>query len=257
MRIGRAALMIFAVGCLLLAVSFASADTPLLDVGPFGPDRVALRDGRVVDIPPETLALYRMLTQTGRIHGRHTAHPTETDAQAGIELRHRHEPYWATLFGDHARTAESDYVPPIEHGWLSRHPGYKPGHRAEDVFAPPGRRVAAPAAMLILHAGYLSKTAGEAVVGFVPPGPDQPRARYFTFVHVDASPARVRLGEVVDAGTLIGYVAKGNEAVVGSGLGRPPHLHFSIAEERPDGKLEGIRIWSLLRRISGAHVRRA
>ena len=223
--------------------------SPLVDPGPFGPDQVTLRDGRVVEIPAETYALYRMLTQTGRIHGRHTARPSEEEARAGIELRHQHEVRWARLFGDQPRTPESEYVLPLEHGYLSARSGYKPGHRAEDIFASPGRRVFAPATMLIMHAGYLSKTAGEAVVGFVPGDPDH-HTRYFAFVHIDTTPAKTHVGEVVKAGTLVGYIAKTDEAVVGNSLGRLPHVHFLIAEERPDGRLDGIPVWTLLRRLN-------
>jgi murein DD-endopeptidase MepM/ murein hydrolase activator NlpD len=245
----RRVLAILAVaGVLVLPAAAAPADTPLIDPGPFGPEHITLNDGRIVEIPPATVALYRMLTQTGRLHGRHTARPTDADVHAGIELRRRHEPYWTSRFGDRGHTPEAAYVSPIEHGWLSIRSGYKPGHRAEDIFAPPGQRVFAPASMLILHAGYLSKTAGEAVVGFVPATPGQSRARYFTFVHMDVSPVRARVGDIVEAGTLLGYVARGDEAVVGNGLGRLPHVHFAIAEERPDGQLEGIRVWDLLRR---------
>lgn len=247
-RARRMLTLLIAGGFLIFPCLASPADVPLIHPGPFGPDHITLNDGRVVDLPPPTVALYRMLTQTGRLHGRHTTRPTDAEGQAGIELRHRHEPHWTSRFGDRSRTPESAYLSPIEHGWLSVRPGYKPGHRAEDIFAPPGQRVFAPATMLILHAGYLSKTAGETVVGFVPAPPGQSRARYFTFVHIDVSPVRARVGEVIEAGTLLGHVARGDEAVVGNGLGRLPHVHFAIAEERPDGQLEGIRVWDLLRR---------
>jgi peptidase M23-like protein len=236
----------------LLAVLFLGTPaigSPLIDPGPFAPDRVTLGDGRVIEIPAETHAVYRMLTQTGRIHGRHTTRPSEAEARAGIELRHQHEARWAMLFGNRPRTPESEYVLPVEHGYLSARSGYKPGHRAEDVFASPGHRVFAPAAMLIVHAGYLSKTAGEAVVGLVPGDRDH-HARYFAFVHIDTTPAKAHVGEVVEAGTLIGYVAKTDEAIVGNSLGRLPHVHFLIAEERPDGRLDGIPVWRLLRRLN-------
>lgn len=233
-----------------------AAASALIDPGPFGPERVTLGDGRIIEISPETHALYRMLTQTGRIHGRRTTRPSEADARAGIELRRQHEPRWTTLFGDRSRTPESAYALPLDHASLPVRSGYKPGHRAEDIFASPGRRVFAPAAMLILHAGYLSKTAGETVVGFVPAGPYQDRPRYFVFVHVEAAAARARVGEVVEAGTVIGQVASGDEAVVGNALGRLPHVHFVINEERPDGRLEGIQVWNLLRRLIGGTAQR-
>lgn len=257
-RARRVLAILAVVGVLAFPAAAAPPDVPLIDPGPFGPQHITLNDGRVVEVPPATVALYRMLTQTGRLHGRHTARPTDADVHAGIELRRRHEPYWTSRFGDRDRTPESAYVSPIEHGWLSIRSGYKPGHRAEDIFAPPGQRVFAPASMLILHAGYLSKTAGETVVGFVPATPGQSRARYFTFVHMDVNPVRARVGDVVEAGTLLGYVARGDEAVVGNGLGRLPHVHFAIAEERPDGQLEGIRVWDLLRRAMShpAHLSR-
>jgi hypothetical protein len=255
----RVALAMLALAGLMLGVPPAGAGTsPVVDPGPFTRDRIALGDGRVVDVPPETVALYRMLTQTGRLHGRHTARPTEAAAQAGIELRRQHEPAWTSRFGDRRRTPESAYLAPLDRGWLSVRPGYKPGHRAEDIFAPVGARVLAPATMLILHAGYLSKTAGEAVVGFIPGVPGHARARYLTFVHIDVSPARGRVGDVVEAGTLLGHVASTDEAVVGNGVGRLPHVHFGIAEERPDGQLEGIWVYDLLRHAMGArtHVSR-
>jgi hypothetical protein len=247
-----------AVGAALLFVTGPAAASALIDPGPFGPEHLTLDDGRVLEIPAETHALYRMLTQTGRLHGRRTARPSEADARAGIELRHRHEPEWTDLFGDRPRTPESAYVSPVESGWLSARSGYKPGHRAEDIFASPGRRVLAPAAMLILHAGPLSKTSGETVVGFVPAGPQQPRPRYFLFLHVDVTPAEPHVGQVVEAGTPIGYIAKGDELVVGNAHGRLPHVHFIVNEERPDGRLEGIRIWNLLRphvNVAVRHVR--
>lgn len=237
-----------------LAIPFITtpaAAGALVDPGPFGPDQVTLGDGRVIQIAAETHALYRMLTQTGRLHGRRTARPSEAEVRAGIELRHQHEPRWTTLFGDRPRTPESAYVPLLDHASLPARSGYKPGHRAEDVFASPGRRVFAPATMLIVHAGYLSKTAGEAVVGFVPGGRNHPRPRYLVFVHIDADAAKARVGEVVEAGTVIGQIARGDEAVVGNALGRLPHVHFVIHEERPDGQLEGIPVWNLLRRLTG------
>jgi hypothetical protein len=235
---------------LILSLHTPVLGSPLIDPGPFGPERVTLRDGRVIEISPETHAMYRMLTQTGRIHGRHTTKPSQADAQAGIELRRQHELRWTKLFGDRPRTPDSAYVPPLEHGWLSARSGYKPGHHAEDIFASPGHRVFTPATMLILHAGYLSKTAGEAVIGFVPAERDQP-SRYFVFVHIDVTPAKARVGEVVEAGTLIGHIAKADEAVVGNSLGRLPHVHFAIGEERPDGRLDGVPVWTMLRRLHG------
>jgi hypothetical protein len=249
-----ASLAVWAAAVPVLAAP-AAAST-LIDPGPFGPDRVTLADGRIIEISPETHALYRMLTQTGRIHGRRTARPSEADARAGIELRRWHEPRWTTLFGERSRTPESAYTLPLDHTSLSVRSGYKPGHRAEDIFASPGRRVFAPATMLILHAGYLSKTAGETVVGFVPAGRDQYQPRYFVFAHIEAASARARVGEVVEAGTVIGQVASGDEAVVGNALGRLPHVHFVINEERPDGQLEGIPVWNLLRRLIGVTAQR-
>jgi hypothetical protein len=47
---------------------------------------------------------------------------------------------------------------------------------------------------------------------------------------------------------VVGYIAEGDEAVVGNALGRPPHLHFVIREEKDDGRLEGIRLYELLKR---------
>lgn len=233
---------------LLLAGEIARGADRLIDPGPFPPTEVKLEGGRMMKIYAETHAFYRMLTQDGRIHGRNSRPPSEADVREGILLRQRHEPLWTGRFGDRPRTPESAYVFPVEGGRLPAESAYRPGHRAEDIFAPVGRKVFAPANMLVVHAGYLSKTAGQAVVGFVPPGPGQPKARYLVLVHIDATPARALLGEVVVAGTAVGFIAQGDEALVGNALGRPTHLHFVIREERPDGRLEGIPVRDLLRR---------
>jgi murein DD-endopeptidase MepM/ murein hydrolase activator NlpD len=233
---------------LVLAASGASGAELLIDPGPFGPTSVRLEDGRVITVTAETHAFYRMLTQEGRIHGPRGMAPTPDDVRQGIALRKRHEPGWASRFGQRRPTSESAYVFPVEGGRLPSTSSYSPSHRAEDLFAPPGRKVLAPATMLIVHAGYLSKTAGEAVVGFVPPGPGQFKARYFVLVHIDARPAKEKIGQVVEAGSVVGFIADGDEAIVGNALGRPPHLHFVIREEQDDGRLEGIRLYDLLKR---------
>ncbi len=242
------------VGATSIPVTGSAGATRLIDPGPFAAEHVKLDDGRLLEIPAEIHALYRMLTQTGRLHGRHTAPPSDVDVRAGIDLRRRHEPQWTARFGDRPRTPPTAYVSPVEDGWLSGRSGYKPGHRAEDIFAAPGHRVFAPATMLVLHAGPMSKTSGETVVGFVPAGPAQPHTRYFLFLHVDTTPARGHVGHVIEAGTLVGYIATGDEQVVGSAHGRLPHVHFVVSEERPDGRLEGVRTWSVLRRLVSVAV---
>lgn len=237
--------------CALAAFLLAGEPTwgggRLIDPGPFPPTEVRLEDGRMVPVPAETHAFYRMLTQDGRIHGKNSPPPSEAEIREGISLRRQHEPRLAARFGDRPRTPESKYIFPVEGGWLPEQSAYRPGHRAEDIFAPAGRKVFAPAAMLIVHASYLSKTAGEAVVGFVPPGRGQLKARYLVLVHIDARPAKVKIGEAVEAGTVVGTIAAGDEAIVGNALGRPTHLHFVIREQRPDSRLEGIPVWNLLR----------
>ncbi|MBI4607381.1 MAG: hypothetical protein HY726_00045 [Candidatus Rokubacteria bacterium] len=245
MRLSGCALVLLLIG----EPAWEGGPDRLIDPGPFRGTEVRLGDGRIVSVPAETHAFYRMLTQDGRIRGRNTESPSEWEVREGILLRRRHEPRWIARFGDHARTLESAYVFPVEGGRLPERSGYHAGHRAEDIFAPPGRKVFAPATMLIVHAGYLSKTAGEAVVGFLPPGPGRPTARYLVLVHIDTAPARGRMGTVVEAGTVVGVITKAeDEAIAGNALGRPTHLHFVIREERPDGRLEGIPVWDLLRR---------
>lgn len=249
-------LLLSAMAALLLAGGSALADESLpvgerlIKPGPFQPTEVRLEDGRVVVVPAETHAFYRMLTQDGRIHGKDGRPPSEAEVREGILLRRQHEPRWTARFGDRPRTPEPAYVFPVEGGRLPTESSFRPGHLAEDIFAPPGRKVLAPATMLIVHAGYLSKTAGQAVVGFVPPGPAQPTARYLVLVHIDATPARGEIGQVVEAGTVVGTIASGDEATVGNALGRPTHLHFVIREERSDGRLEGIPVWHLLRQAA-------
>jgi len=243
----RSALLRGVATLLFLVVPAAGAER-LIDPGPFGPTSVRLEDGRVIPIPAETHAFYRMLTQDGRIHGPKGAPPSPDDVREGIALRKRHEPGWTARFGQRHPTPESAYVFPVEGGHLPPTSGYSPSHRAEDLFAPPGRKVLAPATMLIVHAGYLGMTAGEAVVGFAPAGPGQPKARYFVLVHIDARPSKERVGQVAEVGSVVGYIAEGDEAVVGNALGRPAHLHFVIREEKNDGRLEGIRLYELLKR---------
>lgn len=244
-----------ALAALLLAAGPVGGGSRLIDPGPFGPTEVRLEDGRSVRVPAETRAFYRMLTQDGRIHGKNNRPPSEAEIREGISLRRQHEPRWTARFGDRPLTRESKYIFPVERGWLPSQSAYRPGHRAEDIFAPAGQKVFAPAAMLIVHAGYLSKTAGEAVVGFVPPGHGQPKARYLVLVHIDARPALAKMGEVVEPGTVVGRIAAGDEAIVGNALGRPTHLHFVIREGRPDGRLEGIPVWNLLRQALRSSVR--
>ena len=244
----------FVLAAILIGNNMQPAVAALIDPGPFGPTQVKLNDGRVVQVSAETYAFFRMLTRRGRIQGLASSYPADSEIAAGLQLRRRHEPLWTVRFGDGPRTPEEAYVFPVEGGDLSKQSGYHAKHRAEDIFAPVGRKVFAPGRMLIVHAGYLSKRAGEAVVGFIPAGGGQVRARYVVLVHIDATVAKARLGDVVEAGTVVGMVASGDEAVVGNALGRPPHVHFVIREERPDGWLEGIRVWDLLRAISKSAV---
>lgn len=241
---------------ILVGNSTHSAVAALIDPGPFSPTQVKLADGRVVQVPAETHAFFRMLTRKGRIHGLDASYPPESEIEAGLQLRHRHEPLWTARFGNGPRTPDNAYIFPVEGGDLSKQSGYRAKHRAEDIFAPVGRKVLAPARMLIVHAGYLSKRAGQAVVGFIPAGNGQTRARYVVLVHIDATAGTARVGDVVEAGTVVGIVANGDEAVVGNALGRPPHVHFQIREEQPDGWLQGIRVWDLLRAISRAAASR-
>lgn len=243
----RSSLSALAVLAALAACSARATDAPLIDPGPFAGTRITLGDGRVIDVPAETHAFFRMLTRRGRIHGQESAYPSEADIESGLQLRRRHEPLWAARYGEGPRTPDQAYVFPVEGGDLALHSGYTPAHRAEDIFAPVGRKVFAPARMLVVHAGYLSRRGGQAVVGFVPAGGAQPRSRYIVLVHIDAIPARRLLGTVIEAGTVVGRITNGDEAVAGNAFSRPPHLHFVIREEQADGWLQGIRVWDLLR----------
>ncbi len=226
--------------------------TALIDPGPFGATQVTLGDGRVIEVPAETYAFFRMLTRRGRIHGTETPYPPQSEIEAGLQLRRRHESLWTARYGDRPRTAEREYVFPVEGGDLALHSGYTPKHRAEDIFAPIGRKVLAPARMLVVHAGYLSRRSGQAVVGYIPADRAQPRDRYIVLVHIDASPAKSLLGTVVEPGTVVGTIVNGDEAVAGNAFNRPPHVHFQIREEQADGWLQGIRVWELLRQAKRA-----
>lgn len=240
----------------LVGNSIQSAVAAHIDPGPFGPTQVQLNDGRVIQVPAETYAFFRMLTRRGRIHGQESSYPPESEIEAGLALRRRHEPLWTARFGNGPRTPDVAYVFPVEGGDLPKQSGYHAKHRAEDIFAPLGRKVFAPARMLVVHAGYLSKRAGQAVVGFIPAGSGQMRSRYVVMVHIDATAGKARVGDVVEAGTVIGVVANGDEAVVGNALGRPSHVHFQIREEQPDGWLQGIRVWDWLRALSRTAAKR-
>ena len=120
-RIPPLAVLFLAVSAQLVLADTASASS-LIDPGPFGPTRIMLEDDRVIEIPPETHALYRMLTENGRLYGRRSSRPSESEAQAAIALRHQHEHLWSRLFGNRPRTTEGAYVPPVERGSLSATP---------------------------------------------------------------------------------------------------------------------------------------
>jgi hypothetical protein len=131
------------------------------------------------------------------------------------------------------------YVFPVEDGRLPAPSGYSQSHRAEDLFAPSGKKVFAPATMLIVHAGYLSKTAGEAVVGFVLAGPGQPKARYLVLVHIDARPAKDKIGQVVEAGRLVGYIAEGDKRWSGTRWAGQPISTLSSGRSSPTAGSRG------------------
>lgn len=71
------------VAALLLAASLAFAAGALVDPGPFGPTSARLEDGRVIAVPAETHAFYRMLTQDGRIQARRAWPPLPTTYERG------------------------------------------------------------------------------------------------------------------------------------------------------------------------------
>ncbi|MBI4642055.1 MAG: M23 family metallopeptidase, partial [Candidatus Tectomicrobia bacterium] len=228
-------------------------DHPIVvDTGSFQAITLTLSDKRQVTIPSETVALYRMIVSEGKIRGKEGPEEVnEAEQEEAISLRRFHEGIWAKRFHGEV-TPENSSRFPVENGALPSVSGYHEGHRAEDLFAKNGSRVFAPATMLILHAGYLSKTAGETVIGFILPDGQGGEARYILLVHIDAAAGRPFVGCTMKAGTVVGHVTNREELKSGNATGKAPHVHFVIREEKEDGSLQGIEVYEFLRKMKRA-----
>jgi murein DD-endopeptidase MepM/ murein hydrolase activator NlpD len=92
-------------------------------------------------------------------------------------------------------------------------------HRGIDIFAPRGTAVRAATAGIVLRVG--ENRLGGNIVTVLGPG-----RQVHYYAHLDRF-AAVRAGDVVGAGTSLGYVGDS-----GNARGGPPHLHYGIYTRR-------------------------
>lgn len=89
-------------------------------------------------------------------------------------------------------------------------------HEGVDIFAPTGTPVASPTEAVILGTGFQGY--GGNYVFTANPGDEK-----YYYAHLDSVASTIKVGSVIKAGDIIGYV--GN---TGNGEGGKPHLHFGI-----------------------------
>lgn len=88
-------------------------------------------------------------------------------------------------------------------------------HQGIDIFAPRGRPVVSTTAGVVLSLGE-NELGGRSVRVLGPGG------QWHYYAHLDAY-APIRPGEIVGAGTVLGYVGTS-----GNARGTPPHLHYGV-----------------------------
>ncbi|MFO1432809.1 MAG: M23 family metallopeptidase [Candidatus Competibacteraceae bacterium] len=88
-------------------------------------------------------------------------------------------------------------------------------HHGIDIFVPRGRAILSTTPGIVTTRGQ-NRLGGQSV-GILGPG-----GQWHYYAHLDAF-APLRMGQWIDAGTLLGYV--GNS---GNAKGTPPHLHYAI-----------------------------
>jgi peptidoglycan LD-endopeptidase LytH len=107
----------------------------------------------------------------------------------------------------------------VRHTQLVDSWGYpRPGgrsHRGIDIFAPRGRPIVSTTRGIVVTVGH-NQLGGRVVRVFGPGG------QWHYYAHLEKFGA-VRPGDVIAAGTVIGYVGDS-----GNARGTPPHLHYGI-----------------------------
>ena len=98
--------------------------------------------------------------------------------------------------------------------WNAPRPGDRL-HQGIDIFAPRGRPVLSATPGIVLSLGV--NDLGGTVVRVLGPG-----GQWHYYAHLDAY-GPVRAGDLIAAGTVIGYVG-----TTGNARGTPPHLHYGI-----------------------------
>ena len=88
-------------------------------------------------------------------------------------------------------------------------------HRGIDIFAPRGRAVVSATRGIVVTVG--TNRLGGRIVRVLGPG-----GQWHYYAHLDRF-ADVRAGDVIAAGTILGYVG-----TTGNARGTPPHLHYGI-----------------------------
>ena len=96
--------------------------------------------------------------------------------------------------------------------------GYRPGHAALDLAGPPGTRVYAPETLRITQAGQ--GAFGIDVIGINPLTGNR-----FTFGHFASIAPGLAVGQVVPAGTLIGFEGS---TFTAPGYSTGPHVHLQV-----------------------------
>lgn len=88
-------------------------------------------------------------------------------------------------------------------------------HQGIDIFAPRGREIVSTTRGIVVTVGYASL--GGRVVRVLGPG-----GYWHYYAHLERF-AAIRPGDLVEAGTVLGYVGDS-----GNARGTPPHLHYGI-----------------------------
>lgn len=88
-------------------------------------------------------------------------------------------------------------------------------HQGIDIFAPRGREVVSATRGIVVTVGH--NALGGRIVRILGPG-----GHWHYYAHLDRF-ANVRPGDVIERGTVLGYVG-----TTGNARGTPPHLHYGI-----------------------------
>lgn len=99
--------------------------------------------------------------------------------------------------------------------WDSPRPGGRP-HRGIDIFARRGTPIVSTTRGIVLTVG--ESRLGGRIVRILGPG-----GHWHYYAHLERFAPGIRSGDVIAAGTVIGYVGDS-----GNARGTPPHLHYGV-----------------------------